>query len=130
MFYSVFIYGVVILFSDYVLGIEISAENARFLTNLLMNNFNSQPNELEADEIGIKLAAKSGFDVENGIKLFEKFMKREKSYANLLKYFSTHPTSKERLEKAKDIAKKAIENEDNIKFNYKIYENNNETFPL
>ena len=78
------------------------------LTDIVHNKFFSQPNEFEADELGMSLAKKAGFNTEKGLGLFAKFSKLgvegKNPFADLLsQYFSTHPLSIERLDKAKEI---------------------------
>lgn len=60
----------------------------------------SQEVETEADEVGLFLMSRAGYDPADAIKFWEKFADEEPAR---LSFFSTHPPAKERLERLKSI---------------------------
>jgi len=57
-------------------------------------------NEYEADSWGVRLAYKAGYDPRGAIRFFQKLLKDEKGQpSKLAVFFSTHPPTKDRLER-------------------------------
>lgn len=73
---------------------------ANFATALYQLGYSRQ-HERDADNYALKLALFSGYDPKGSVELFEKFAKGEGKPSRWLIYLSTHPPSRERLEKAK-----------------------------
>ncbi|WP_456381244.1 M48 family metallopeptidase [Hydrogenimonas sp.] len=61
--------------------------------------------ESEADHIGLMLMAKACYDPREAIKFWEKFAKKGKEP---ISYFSTHPSSKQRIEQLKELMPQAL----------------------
>ncbi|MHC5074840.1 MAG: M48 family metallopeptidase [Planctomycetota bacterium] len=60
----------------------------------------SRERELQADELGIRLAAAAGYDMDEGLKFISQLgqLTDSKEFAGVGKYFSTHPSFEERIE--------------------------------
>jgi len=59
-----------------------------------------EDNEYEADSWGVRLAYKAGYDPRGAIRFFQKLLKDEKGQpSKLAVFFSTHPPTKDRLER-------------------------------
>jgi len=57
-------------------------------------------NEYEADSWGVRLAYKAGYDPQGAVRFFQKLLKDEKGQpSKLAVFFSTHPPTKDRLER-------------------------------
>jgi len=67
----------------------------------------SRKQEFEADELGVRYAYRAGFDPNGMVTFFEKLLEMQKREPGLLEvWFSTHPPTRERIERAKaNIAK-------------------------
>lgn len=63
----------------------------------------SRQHERDADTYAFKLALLAGYDPKGSVTLFEKFAKGEGKPSRWLTYLSTHPPSRERLERAKRV---------------------------
>lgn len=65
----------------------------------------SRERELQADELGIRLAAAAGYDVDKGLKFISQLgeVTDNKELAGMGKYFSTHPGFEERIENIKKL---------------------------
>ncbi|MCS7263747.1 MAG: M48 family metalloprotease [Armatimonadetes bacterium] len=63
----------------------------------------SRQHERDADTYAFRLALLAGYDPEGSVALFDKFSRREGKPSRWLIYLSTHPPSKERLERAKRV---------------------------
>jgi predicted Zn-dependent protease len=61
--------------------------------------------ESEADHIGLMLMAKACYDPREAIKFWEKFAKKGNEP---ISYFSTHPSSKQRIEQLKELMPQAM----------------------
>lgn len=64
----------------------------------------SRKNEQEADEIGLELIARAGFDVDAGVSLWQKMSKLTGS--NTSEFFSTHPSDENRQKDLEQLAAK------------------------
>lgn len=64
----------------------------------------SRQHERDADTYAFRLSLLAGYDPQGAVALFEKFVKLEGRPSRLLSYLSTHPPSKERLERAKRVS--------------------------
>ncbi len=67
---------------------------------------NSREHELESDEFGIKYAIAAGYDPRGIVDFFEKLMAEQGSggsSSGVAAWFSTHPTTRERIEKARQL---------------------------
>ncbi len=63
----------------------------------------SRQHERDADTYAFRLALLAGYDPQGSVALFDKFAKREGKPSRWLIYLSTHPPSKERLDRAKRV---------------------------
>jgi predicted Zn-dependent protease len=71
-------------------------------------------NEYEADYWGVRLAYKSGYDPQGAIRFFQKLLKDEKGKpSKLAVFFSTHPPTKDRLERVEAEIRRLGENANN-----------------
>lgn len=61
----------------------------------------SRQHERDADTYAFRLSLLAGYDPKGAVDLFDKFAKREGKPSRWLTYLSTHPPSRERLERAK-----------------------------
>ena len=66
-----------------------------------MVNPESQRKELEADVIGMHLLAEAGIDPRLAVRFWEKNLNNPELNSGLPQFFSSHPTSKDRLEQIK-----------------------------
>ena len=62
-------------------------------------NPESQRQELEADQIGLFLLADAGYDPKEAVEFWNRVQTDPRFGANSLEFFSSHPTSKTRLDK-------------------------------
>ena len=69
----------------------------------------SRDNEREADELGFELMAKAGYDSREASRIWEALIKEQKAAKDPEKiiFFSTHPSTEERVETLKQLADKA-----------------------
>jgi predicted Zn-dependent protease len=65
----------------------------------------SRERELQADELGIRLVAAAGYNVDEGLKFISQLgqLTGSKGFAGVGKYFSTHPGFEERIENIKNL---------------------------
>lgn len=66
---------------------------------------NSRTHEVEADRMGVELAARAGYDPYAAVSLWEKMQKQSKGGASLA-FLSTHPTHENRIKDLKVYAKR------------------------
>lgn len=78
------------------------------LGNGLITNPYSRRLELEADQVGLMIMAKSKFDPNEAL-AFWKRASQDPSFSNHAEFFSTHPIAKQRLEKLQELLPKAME---------------------
>lgn len=64
----------------------------------------SRSHETEADELGLELMYKAGYDPQKGIKIWEKMMSMGSSNSGLAALLSTHPADDERLANLTELA--------------------------
>ena len=67
----------------------------------------SRPQELEADKLGVDYLQKAGLPPQHFIEVFETFRKESGGKSDEASYFSTHPTTHERIEQIKSFYSKA-----------------------
>ncbi|KAF9814269.1 hypothetical protein IEO21_05208 [Rhodonia placenta] len=73
---------------------------ARLITSLLYDLPNSRTQELEADQVGLKLAAKACFDPQAAPEMFTRLGQLEKrNGGRTLSFISTHPPSEQRVKR-------------------------------
>lgn len=85
-------------------GVETAAAMAAALAITLPN---SREGETEADQIGIELAARAGFDPRAAVTLWEKMAKEsEKEGGTPSEFFSTHPAPENRAERLRTLIAK------------------------
>jgi len=77
--------------------------------NGLMVNPESQRKELEADVIGLHLLAEAGIDPTLALKFWEKNLNNPDFSSSLPQFFSSHPSSEERLEEVRANLPAAVE---------------------
>ncbi len=65
----------------------------------------SRTHEYEADEIGIYLMDKAGYNIDEAVKFWENMKKASKGKAPV-EFISTHPSDEHRIERIKEIIKK------------------------
>jgi predicted Zn-dependent protease len=82
------------------INVPYSLEGFRILETLSYN----RKIETEADEEGMKLLLKAGFQPEGMIHFFEKMAREEREFPTFLNYLLTHPATSERIEKLKSLA--------------------------
>lgn len=63
----------------------------------------SRENEVEADRMGIELAARAGYNPNGAVSLWQKMLKVSDS--SQLEFLSTHPSAQNRIEDLKNVAK-------------------------
>jgi beta-barrel assembly-enhancing protease len=70
----------------------------------------SRDSEREADEMGFELMAKAGYDPREASKIWEVLIRERKAAKDPEKiiFFSTHPTTEERVETLKELANKVV----------------------
>lgn len=70
----------------------------------------SRDNEREADELGFELMVKAGYDPREAPKIWEALVKEREAAKDSepLIFFSTHPSTDERIDTLKELAQKAI----------------------
>jgi hypothetical protein len=71
-------------------------ENLQSLAALAITLPNSREAEVEADQIGIELAARAGFDPRAAVTLWQKMQQRERGYVP--EFLSTHPSHETRIQ--------------------------------
>ncbi|KAI0791292.1 peptidase family M48-domain-containing protein [Abortiporus biennis] len=73
---------------------------SRILATFLYSLPNSRKQELEADEIGLKITAKACYDPRAAIEMFDRLGKLEASMGrSKLSFMYTHPTSEQRIQR-------------------------------
>ncbi len=70
----------------------------------------SRDQEREADELGFELMVKAGYDPREASRIWEALVREREAAKDpkRLIFFSTHPSTKERIETLKELAKKAM----------------------
>ena len=70
----------------------------------------SRDNEREADQLGFELMVKAGYDPWEASKIWEALVKEREAAEDpeRLIFFSTHPSTEERIETLNDLAQKAV----------------------
>ncbi|TFK51247.1 hypothetical protein OE88DRAFT_1808039 [Heliocybe sulcata] len=71
---------------------------ADMLTNLVLGLPMSRSHELEADKIGLKLAAKACYDPAGAVSMFQKFEMHSQSQPGIPDFLQTHPSHVKRIE--------------------------------
>jgi predicted Zn-dependent protease len=66
----------------------------------------SRPQELKADELGVGYLRKSGLSAQHFIEVFEIFREESGGKSDETSYFSTHPTTNERIEQIESFYEK------------------------
>ena len=66
----------------------------------------SRPQELEADKLGVGYLVKANIPPHHLIEVFKIFRKESGDKSDEASYFSTHPSSKERIEQIESFYKK------------------------
>jgi hypothetical protein len=84
-------------------GFETNNQLAQMAAALAIQLPNSREGELEADQIGIELAARAGFDPRAAVTLWEKMGKEGK---NPPEFLSTHPSPENRRERLQQLVAK------------------------
>ncbi len=65
----------------------------------------SRPQELEADHLGVGYLQKAGLPASHFIEVFQIFREESRGKSDEASYFSTHPTTTERIEQIKSLYK-------------------------
>jgi len=90
-----------------LLGIgDLGQSIAGQVANVTLNLPNSRNAEVEADRIGIELAARAGFNPEAAVQLWEKMSKLSSSQPP--KWLSTHPPHQDRINDLREYAQKVM----------------------
>jgi predicted Zn-dependent protease len=63
----------------------------------------SRERELQADELGARLAVASGFNIQSCYKLLSRLGKTDLTESDIGKYFSTHPDCEERIRNVRNL---------------------------
>lgn len=66
-------------------------------SQLLLTLPNSRQNEVEADQIGLELAARAGFNPNASISVWQKMNKASQGRSTPLQFMSTHPSNDDRI---------------------------------
>ena len=77
-------------------GFRGNNENLQALASLAVTLPNSREAEVEADQIGIELAARAGFDPRAAVTLWQRMQGRERGYVP--EFLSTHPAHDTRIQ--------------------------------
>ncbi|KZT30115.1 hypothetical protein NEOLEDRAFT_1153467 [Neolentinus lepideus HHB14362 ss-1] len=77
------------------------------MMTLVFNLPMSRSQELEADKIGLELAAKACYDPAGAISMFEKFEMHSRSHPGLIEFLQTHPSHVRRIERMKTLLPEA-----------------------
>jgi predicted Zn-dependent protease len=64
--------------------------------------------EYEADEIGIYLMTKAGYDPRQALKFWENMMRLSRNSRKPPEFLSTHPTDQHRIERIRKLIPKAL----------------------
>ena len=67
----------------------------------------SRPQELEADKLGVGYLQKAGLPPHYFIEVFQIFREESGGKSDAASYFSTHPTTNERIEQIKSFYEKS-----------------------
>ena len=87
-------------------GIGEAGQNlGSMVANVTINLPNSRTHEVEADRIGVELAARAGFDPKAAVTLWEK-MAKQSSGGQPPKFLSTHPSHEDRINDLRAYAEK------------------------
>jgi len=90
-----------------VLGVSGGAQDlTQLVIDLTFNLPNSRTDEVEADRIGVELAARGGFDPRAAVTLWEKMQKESKSQPP--QFLSTHPSHASRINDLRGYAEKVL----------------------
>ena len=86
------------LMVDQVLNLMTArAAAAGQLARTLLSKGYSRDQEFEADEAGVRLAIRAGFDRERGANLLRRLLERSPEQMPLAEFFATHPPMEERI---------------------------------
>lgn len=97
--------GGLISFGSAILGLgDLGAKGAEFAYMGLLGLPNSRRHEVEADRIGVELAARAGYDPRAAISLWQKMGQAGGGQAP--KFLSTHPTQSDRLSDLTEYARR------------------------
>ena len=89
------------------LGVSGGAQDlSQLVLDLTFNLPNSRTDEVEADRIGVELAARGGFDPRAAVTLWEKMQKESKSQPP--QFLSTHPSHANRINDLRSYAAKVL----------------------
>ena len=90
-----------------VLGMKGGAQDlTQTVLDLTFNLPNSRTDEVEADRIGVELAARGGFDPCAAVTLWEKMQKESRSQPP--QFLSSHPSHANRINDLKEAAAKVL----------------------
>ncbi len=78
----------------------------QLVLDLTFNLPNSRVDEMEADQIGVELAARAGFDPRASVTLWEKMQKLGKSQPP--QFLSTHPSHANRISELREVSAKVM----------------------
>jgi predicted Zn-dependent protease len=84
---------------------EVGQNLGTMVANVTINLPNSRTHEVEADRIGVELAARAGFDPKAAVTLWEK-MAKQSSGGQPPKFLSTHPSHEDRINDLRAYAEK------------------------
>ncbi|KAI0919900.1 hypothetical protein AcW1_002967 [Taiwanofungus camphoratus] len=85
-----------------VLGLDMGL--SRIVSALLYDLPNSRAQELEADQIGLQLAARACFDPRAALEMFSRLGKLEKAHSRLnIDFLGTHPASDRRIQRLEQL---------------------------
>jgi predicted Zn-dependent protease len=82
---------------------ELASKGAAVAGNFVLLGY-SRSDEYEADKLGVRYSYKAGYNPEGFVTFFEKLEKMEKKSGggNIPSFFSTHPSTPDRIKKVKD----------------------------
>src|SRR6185503_1969939 len=86
---------------------ELGQGLGNMVADVTLNLPNSRTNEVEADRIGVELAARAGYNPEAAITLWQKMAKLNSAGAPP-KWLSTHPSNEERIKDVQVYAQKVM----------------------
>ena len=85
-------------------GAALDASNMVVKTTFILPN--SRTHEIEADRMGVELAARAGFDPYGAVRVWEKMLKLSKEAPP--EFLSTHPSHKNRIQDLKKYAQRVM----------------------